>query len=40
MPKTRTRFVCQQCGYASPRWAGRCPECGQWNTLVETFEDR
>lgn len=40
MPKTRTTFVCQQCGYTAPRWSGRCPECGQWNTLVETIEER
>lgn len=33
--KTRTRFVCQQCGGFSTRWVGRCPECGEWNTLVE-----
>ena len=40
MPKTRSAFVCQQCGHSSPRWVGRCPECGQWNTLVETVQDR
>ncbi|MBC7261236.1 MAG: AAA family ATPase, partial [Chloroflexi bacterium] len=40
MPKTRTKFVCQQCGYTALRWSGRCPECGQWNTLVETIEER
>jgi DNA repair protein RadA/Sms len=40
LPKTRTRFVCQQCGYSSLRWSGRCPECDQWNTLVETLEER
>ncbi|MBM4429473.1 MAG: DNA repair protein RadA, partial [Chloroflexi bacterium] len=40
MTKTRTRFVCQQCGYAAPRWSGRCPQCEQWNTLVETLEQR
>ncbi|MDI3270288.1 MAG: DNA repair protein RadA [Bacillota bacterium] len=28
-------FVCQNCGYASPRWLGRCPECGTWNQFVE-----
>ena len=28
-------FVCQSCGAASPRWAGRCEACGAWNTLVE-----
>jgi DNA repair protein RadA/Sms len=31
----RSRFVCQGCGYASPKWLGRCPDCGLWNTLVE-----
>ncbi len=40
MPKIRTKFVCQQCGYEAPRWSGCCPECGQWNTLVETIETR
>jgi DNA repair protein RadA/Sms len=40
VPKTRTKFVCQQCGYESPRWSGQCPQCGQWNTLVETLEER
>lgn len=33
--KTRTQYTCQQCGYASPKWIGRCPSCHQWNTLVE-----
>jgi DNA repair protein RadA/Sms len=28
-------FVCQNCGFETPRWLGRCPSCGQWNTLVE-----
>ncbi|MGB9742313.1 MAG: DNA repair protein RadA [candidate division WOR-3 bacterium] len=31
----RIHFVCQNCGYESPRWLGRCPSCGSWNTLVE-----
>ncbi|MCS7155467.1 MAG: DNA repair protein RadA [Bacteroidota bacterium] len=35
MPKTATRFLCQACAYASPRWLGQCPACGAWNTLVE-----
>ncbi|TET77166.1 MAG: DNA repair protein RadA, partial [Dehalococcoidia bacterium] len=35
--KTRTQFVCQQCGSTSPKWMGRCPDCGEWNTLVETI---
>ncbi|MHB0912804.1 MAG: DNA repair protein RadA [Armatimonadota bacterium] len=35
MAKTQTKFVCQQCGGVSPKWLGKCPECGQWNSLVE-----
>jgi DNA repair protein RadA/Sms len=31
----RSVFVCQECGFETPRWLGRCPNCGQWNTLVE-----
>lgn len=31
----KSRFHCQQCGCVSPRWMGRCPGCGQWNTMVE-----
>lgn len=33
---SRTVFVCQQCGRESLKWLGRCPECQQWNTFVET----
>lgn len=32
----RSRYVCQQCGYESTGWLGKCPECGTWNSLVET----
>jgi len=32
---SKTHFVCQNCGYESPRWLGRCPNCDSWNTLVE-----
>jgi DNA repair protein RadA/Sms len=35
MSKTRTHFVCQQCGHETPRWMGRCADCGGWNTIVE-----
>jgi len=35
MSKTEIKFVCQSCGYESPRWIGKCPECGSWNSLVE-----
>ena len=33
--RKRSVFVCQNCGYESPRWLGKCPSCGQWQTLVE-----
>lgn len=35
MAKTKTVFLCQECGYESPKWMGKCPGCGSWNTLVE-----
>ena len=35
MAKTKTAFVCTECGYDSPKWYGKCPSCGQWNTMVE-----
>ncbi len=35
MAKERTVFACQSCGYQSTRWLGRCPDCGEWNSLVE-----
>ncbi len=35
MVKSRTQFVCQQCGASYPKWTGRCDNCGEWNTLVE-----
>jgi len=31
----KSTFVCQSCGAVSPRWAGKCPSCGEWNTLIE-----
>ncbi|MBI2394698.1 MAG: DNA repair protein RadA [Deltaproteobacteria bacterium] len=35
MAKNSTQYVCQGCGAIAPRWLGRCPSCGGWNTLVE-----
>lgn len=35
MAKVKTFYQCQACGYVSPKWLGKCPDCGQWNTLVE-----
>src|SRR5213593_2643201 len=33
--KVRTEAACQSCGAQMPRWVGRCPECGEWGTVVE-----
>ncbi|HJR53578.1 MAG TPA: ATPase domain-containing protein, partial [Gemmatimonadota bacterium] len=38
--RTRSRFVCSVCAATSLRWAGRCPECGEWNSLVEEVLER
>jgi DNA repair protein RadA/Sms len=38
MAKKKTKFMCQSCGYESAKWMGRCPGCGQWNTMVEEVE--
>ena len=35
MAKTKTVYFCNNCGAESSRWLGRCPQCGQWNTMVE-----
>jgi DNA repair protein RadA/Sms len=35
MPKIKTFYQCQSCGYTSPKWLGKCPDCGTWNSLVE-----
>src|SRR5579875_578406 len=35
MPASRSVHVCSACGHETPRWSGRCPGCGEWNTLVE-----
>ena len=33
--KSKTVFVCGECGYETPKWVGKCPGCGEWNTMVE-----
>lgn len=35
MARITTKYVCQSCGYVSPRWVGKCPNCSAWNTFVE-----
>lgn len=38
MAKQKTKFCCQECGYDSPKWLGKCPGCQAWNTFVEEIE--
>ena len=38
-PKLKTVFACQACGFESSKWLGRCPECGEWNSLVEERQE-
>jgi len=40
MGKLHSQYVCQQCSYQSPRWFGKCPECGSWNTAVESLTSK
>ena len=35
MSKNKMVYICSECGYEAPRWLGKCPDCGNWNTLVE-----
>ena len=35
MEKLKKIFVCSECGYETPKWMGKCPECGEWNTFIE-----
>lgn len=39
LSKVKTKYVCQNCGYSTPRWTGRCPDCDEWNTLLEEIID-
>lgn len=40
MAKIRSAFFCQNCGYETPKWLGKCPSCGEWNTFVEEIIDK
>ncbi len=39
MAKDKTTYICSECGGSSPRWLGKCPHCGAWNTLVEALAE-
>ncbi|MBN1525496.1 MAG: DNA repair protein RadA [Spirochaetales bacterium] len=36
----KTIFLCSECGHAEPKWLGRCPDCGNWNTLFESTQQK
>ncbi|MGN1098123.1 MAG: DNA repair protein RadA, partial [Clostridia bacterium] len=38
--KSKTVFVCKECGNETPKWMGKCPACGQWNTFIEEKIER
>ena len=38
MAKKKSSFVCQNCGYKSAKYLGRCPNCGEWSSFVEEVE--
>jgi DNA repair protein RadA/Sms len=40
MAKVQSKYVCQVCGFESPRWLGKCPNCDQWNTFVEEMTQK
>ena len=40
MAKAKTHYVCSECGCASPKWQGQCPQCDAWNTLVEAAAEQ
>ncbi len=40
MAKIKSVYICSQCGYESPKWYGKCPSCGEWNTLNEEIKEQ
>ena len=39
MTKIKSVYICSECGYESPKWYGKCPSCGEWNTMNEEIKD-
>ena len=39
MANIKSVFICSECGYESPKWNGKCPSCGEWNTMNEEIKD-
>lgn len=40
MAKLKTKFICQECGYETPKWLGKCPSCSEWNTFAEEIYEK
>ncbi|MGN1132181.1 MAG: DNA repair protein RadA, partial [Ruminococcus sp.] len=40
MAKFKSVYICSECGYESPKWYGKCPSCGEWNTMNEEIVDK
>ena len=40
MAKIKTSYICSECGFESPKWYGKCPSCGEWNTLNEELNSQ
>jgi DNA repair protein RadA/Sms len=40
MVRKKTIYICQSCGSVHPKWAGRCEDCNQWNTIIEEIEEK
>ena len=40
MAKIKSVYICSECGYESPKWYGKCPSCGEWNTMNEELVDK
>jgi DNA repair protein RadA/Sms len=40
MVKSKTIFICQECGYEAPKWMGKCPACSEWNSMVEEIQHK
>lgn len=39
MAKVKSVYICSECGYESPKWYGKCPSCGEWNTMNEEIKE-
>lgn len=40
MAKIKSVYICSECGYESPKWYGKCPSCGEWNTMNEEIKEK